>query len=123
MAKILIIDDDVQTTKLLEGMVTLNGHRATSVNNSNSAVEVAHAVSPDIILLDIMMPGISGIDLCKIFQATSELKHIPIIIVSALDDIGSKKDAFAAGARDFLTKPVLPKVLAHKIDSLLSGAY
>jgi DNA-binding response OmpR family regulator len=119
MAKILIIDDDVQTTKLLESIVALNGHKAASVNNSMDAVEVAHSITPDLILLDIMMPGINGIELCKIFQSTSELKHIPIIIVSALDDIGSKRDAANAGAKDFLTKPVLPKVLANKIAALI----
>ena len=119
MAKILIIDDDVQTTKLLESIVTLNGHQATSVNNSMDAVEVANSVMPDLILLDIMMAGINGIELCKIFQSTSTLKHISIIIVSALNDIGSKKDAFNAGARDFLTKPILSQVLASKIDAIL----
>jgi two-component system cell cycle response regulator len=119
MAKILIIDDDVQTTKLLEGIVVLNGHEAASVHNSMDAVEVANSITPDLILLDIMMPGINGIELCKIFQSTSELKHIPIIIVSALDDVGSKKDAFHAGAKDFLTKPVLPKILANKIAALI----
>jgi len=123
MAKILIIDDDVQTTKLLDSIVTLYGHQATSVNNSMSAVEVAHSATPDVILLDIMMPGISGIELCKVFQSTSKLKHIPIIMVSALDDIGSKKDSFNAGAKDFLTKPVLPKVLADKINSLLDALH
>jgi DNA-binding response OmpR family regulator len=119
MAKILIIDDDVQTTKLLEGMVSLQGHQPISVNNSMEAVEVARTVSPDLVLLDIMMPGINGIDLCKIFKSTSGLKHIPVIIVSALDDIGSKRDAANAGAKEFLTKPVMPKILAEKISSLL----
>jgi DNA-binding response OmpR family regulator len=119
MAKILIIDDDTQTTKLLEGIVTLSGHKAVSVNNSMSAVEVAQSTLPDVILLDIMMPGISGIELCKIFHSTSELKRIPVIIVSALNDTGSKKDAFNAGAKDFLTKPVLPKVLINKINTLI----
>jgi DNA-binding response OmpR family regulator len=119
MAKILIIDDDIQTTKLLEGIVKLHGHQPSSVNNSMSAVEVAHTIVPDLILLDIMMPGISGIELCKVFQSTSELKGIPIIIVSALDDIGSKKDAFNAGAKDFLAKPVFPKVLTDKINALV----
>jgi CheY-like chemotaxis protein len=121
MAKILIIDDDVQTTKLLEGIVTFNGHEAVSVNNSMNAVEVAHSTAPDLILLDIMMPGINGIELCKIFHSTTELKHIPIVIVSALNDVGSKKDAFNAGAKDFLTKPILPKILAEKIASLTGG--
>lgn len=119
MAKILIIDDDEQTTKLLENMVKLKGHEAISLNNSMNAVEVAHSTLPDLILLDIMMPGINGIELCKIFHSTSEIKNIPIIMVSALNDIGSKKDSFNAGAKDFLTKPVLPKVLADKIDALI----
>ena len=122
MAKILIIDDDVQTTKLLESMVVLFGHQATSVNNSMSAVEIANSTMPDLVLLDIMMPGINGIELCKIFQSTSALKHIAIIIVSALNDLGSKKDALHAGARDFLAKPILPQVLSDKINVILSGA-
>jgi DNA-binding response OmpR family regulator len=119
MAKILIIDDDIQTTKLLESIVALSGHKASSLNNSMSAVEVANSTTPDLILLDIMMPGINGIELCKIFQSTTDLRHIPIIIVSALNDIGSKKDAFNAGAKDFLTKPVHPKDLTNKIDALI----
>ena len=120
MAKILIIDDDMQTTKLLEGIVAVQGHKTVSVNNSMSAVEAANLSDPDLILLDIMMPGINGIQLCKIFKSTPDLKHIPIIIVSALDDIGSKKDAYNAGAKDFLTKPVRPKDLANKINALIA---
>lgn len=119
MAKILIIDDDIQTTTLLESIVTLHGHQPTSVTNSMNAVEMASTTDPDLILLDIMMPGINGIQLCKIFQSTPNLKHIPIVIVSALDDIGSKKDAFNAGAKDFITKPVRPKELAQKINALV----
>jgi CheY-like chemotaxis protein len=121
MAKILIIDDDTQTTILLESIVSLNGHQPTSVTNSMNAVEVANSTIPDLILLDIMMPGINGIQLCKIFLSTPSLRHIPIIIVSALDDIGSKKDAFNAGAKDFITKPVRPKELAQKINVLIDG--
>lgn len=120
MAKILIIDDDIQTTLLLEGIVKINGHEPSSVTNSMNAVEMANSMSPDLILLDIMMPGINGIQLCKIFKSTPNLKHIPIVIVSALDDIGSKKDAFNAGAKDFITKPVHPKELAQKINALIS---
>lgn len=120
MAKILIIDDDIQTAKLFEGIVSQKGHQATIVTNSMSAVEVANSNTPDLILLDIMMPGINGIQLCKIFQSTPDLKHIPIIIVSALDDVGSKKDAFNAGAKDFLSKPVRPKDLTNKINALIS---
>ncbi|HMU92006.1 MAG TPA: response regulator [Anaerolineales bacterium] len=118
MSKILIIDDDMETTKLLESLVKMNGHSPTSINNSADAIETANSIIPDLILLDIMMPRINGIQLCKMFQSTQTLKHIPIIIVSALNDIGSKKDAFNAGAKDFITKPFLPKELAQKINAL-----
>jgi PleD family two-component response regulator len=115
MAKILIIDDDIDTTNLLESIVKTKGHQPVSVNNSMSAVEMANSSNPDLILLDIMMPGINGIQLCKMFQSIPELKHIPVIIVSALNDIGSKKDAFKAGAKDFITKPLRPTELNQKI--------
>jgi PleD family two-component response regulator len=115
MAKILIIDDDIDTTNLLESIIKTKGHQPVSVNNSMSAVEAANSANPDLILLDIMMPGINGIQLCKMFQSIPELKHIPIIIVSALNDIGSKKDAFKAGAKDFITKPLRPTELNQKI--------
>lgn len=122
MAKILIVDDDIETTNLLKTIVIRKGHQPTSVNNSMSAVEVANSIFPDLILLDIMMPGINGIQLCKIFQSTPDLKHIPIIIVSAVNDIGSKKDAFNAGAKDFLTKPVRADDLTQKIETLVAGS-
>lgn len=122
MAKILIIDDDFNSTLLLESMLKLTNHQPTSVTNSMNAVEVANSTIPDLILLDIMMPGINGIQLCKIFQSTPTLKHIPIIIISALDDMGSKKDAFNAGAKAFIVKPVYPKDLASKIKELIPTA-
>ncbi len=122
MAKILIIDDDIETTKLLENFVKMNGHESFSINTSINAIETASSNPPDLILLDIMMPGINGIQLCKMFQSTQNLRHIPIIIVSALNDIGSKRDAFNAGAKDFITKPFFPRDLAARIDALLRRA-
>lgn len=118
MAKILIVDDDKETTNLLEKIVMMKGHQPASVNNSVKAVEQAHSIQPDIILMDILMPEINGIQLCKIFKAIPELKHIPIIIVSALNDTGSQRDTLNAGASDFLSKPVNPDVLAEKIANL-----
>jgi DNA-binding response OmpR family regulator len=119
MSKVMIIDDDMETTKLLESLLKINGHEPSAINNSVNALEMANSILPDLILLDIMMPGINGIQLCKMFQSTQNLKHIPIVIVSALNDIGSKKDAFNAGAKDFITKPFLPKDLAKRINALL----
>lgn len=122
MAKILIVDDDKETTNLLERIVTMKGHEPTSVNTSLSAVQVAHDVYPDAILMDIMMPEINGIQLCKIFKSIPTLKNIPIIIVSALNDAGSKRDTANAGASDFIAKPVDPEILAEKINTLIRAA-
>ncbi len=119
MAKILIVDDDIQTTALLESMVKMNGHEPVSVSLSRHAIQVASSSNPDIILLDIMMEGINGIELCKLLKADSNLKNIPVIMVSALSDIGSKRDSFNAGAVDFITKPVLPRDINERIKNVL----
>jgi DNA-binding response OmpR family regulator len=121
MAKILIVDDDIQTTTLLESLVKISGHEATTVNLSRNAIQVAGAINPDIILLDIMMEGINGIELCKLIKADSILGKTPVIMVSALDDIGSKRDAFNAGAVDFITKPVRPGDFTDRITDVLGG--
>ena len=114
-------NNDVETTNLLKNNVLRKGNKPTSIINM-STVEVANSTFPDLILLDIMIPGINAIQLCKIFQSTPDLKHIPIIIVSAVNDVGSKRDAFNAGARDFLSKPVRADDLAQRYKSGLSGA-
>lgn len=119
MAKILIVDDDIQTTTLLETLVTMNGHEPTSVNLSRHAIEVAGSINPDLILLDIMMEGVNGIELCKLIKADSSLRSVPVIMVSALDDIGSKRDSFNAGALDFITKPIRPHDFSERIQAAL----
>lgn len=122
MSKILIVDDDKETTNLLERIVSMKGHQPTSVNSSLLAVEVAHTVLPDVVLMDILMPEINGIQLCKIFKSIPTLKNIPIIIVSALNDAGSKRDTLNAGASEFVSKPVNPDTLAETIKNLTSAA-
>ncbi len=122
MAKVLIVDDDKETISLLERIVAIKGHQPSSATNSVSAVEAAHSISPDVILMDILMPEVNGIQLCKIFKAIPTLKHIPIIIVSALNDAGSQRDAMNSGASDFMSKPVSADILAQKIQNLVAAA-
>ena len=120
MAKILIVDDDLQTTTLLASLIKTTGNEPTSVNLSRNAIEVASSLQPDLILLDIMMEGIKGVELCKLIKADSNLKSIPVVMVSALDDIGSKRDSFNAGAVDFITKPVRPGDFTERIKEVLN---
>lgn len=118
MAKILIVDDDVETTALFENMIRNTGHEPVAVNSSLTAIETIKAEAPDLILLDIMMPNINGIELCKMIKATQAINNIPVVMVSALSDRGTKRDSANAGAEDFLTKPVLPHDFARKLKSL-----
>jgi DNA-binding response OmpR family regulator len=105
MPKILIVDDDVTITELMKALATMDGHEPTTVNDSLQAVEVANSVQPDLITLDLMMPGLTGFELCKLLHDDPKFSNTPIIIVSAKDDPESMAQAKQAGARDYLTKP------------------
>ncbi|GAB4449265.1 MAG: hypothetical protein OHK0041_10300 [Anaerolineales bacterium] len=105
MAKILIVDDDVTITELMKALVIMDGHDPTIVNDSLLAVETARAVNPDLITLDLMMPGLNGFELCEILHNDQAFLDTPIIVISAKDDTFSRERAFAVGARDYLIKP------------------
>ena len=119
MAKILIVDDDEQATTLLEKVLAIKGHVATSVNESAETIQVANSISPDLILLDLMMPEPNGFEVCKMLRADPNYSEIPIVIFSAMDDSESKEAAYAAGANDYLTKPVRMDDLAQTIEALI----
>ena len=120
MAKILIIDDDTTMTKLLTALVKMDGHTATAVNDSTKAVEIAASVEPDLITLDLMMPGLSGFELCELLHQDPRFAAIPIIIVSARDDSESKARALRAGAIDYMIKPFDADEFIQKIQELTS---
>ena len=120
MAKILIIDDDATMTKLLTALVKMDGHTATAVNDSTKAVEIAASVEPDLITLDLMMPGLSGFELCELLHQDPRFAAIPIIIVSARDDSESKARALRAGAIAYMIKPFDADEFIRKIQELTS---
>lgn len=105
MPKILIVDDDATITNLMQMLVKMEGHQPTTVNDSLKAIETAHSVKPDLITLDLMMPGLTGFELCELFRNDPKFASIPIVIVSAKDDTESKQKAMRLGATDYLTKP------------------
>lgn len=105
MAKILIVDDDITITELMKALVKLDGHEPTVVNDSLYALEAANSVEPDLITLDLMMPGLTGFDLCELLRNDPKFADTPVIIISAKDDPLSREKALAAGARDYMIKP------------------
>lgn len=120
MNKILVVDDDTSTTWLMENVLSKAGYEIHTVNNSQMAVAKALSTNPDLILLDLMMPGIDGIGICKALQAEPGTKKIPILVFSAVGDINSKLDAFSAGAKDYISKPVHIEELKSRIRTWLS---
>jgi DNA-binding response OmpR family regulator len=105
MAKILIVDDDILITGLMQTLVNMDGHEAIIVNDSNEAMETAISVRPNLITLDLMMPGLSGYDLCELLRANPQFNQTPIIIISAKEDTQSKEKALKLGATEYINKP------------------
>ena len=105
MAKIMIVDDDILITGLMESLVSIGGHQAIIVNNSTEAVDTAISTQPDLITLDLMMPHMSGYEICELLRADSRFDLTPIVIISAKEDTQSKEKALALGATEYITKP------------------
>lgn len=120
MSKILIVDDDVTITELMKMLVSMEGHQPTVVNDSLQALEVANSVDPDLITLDLMMPGMNGFELCELFHGDPKFANTPIIVVSAKDDPESRARAIKAGAIDYIIKPFRVDTLLNKIKELTS---
>jgi len=121
MPKILIVDDDITITELMKVLVTMEGHQPTTVNDSTKAIEVASSVNPDLITLDLMMPGLTGFELCELLHNDPKFEKIPIVIVSAKDDPESKEKALKAGATEYITKPFASDELMGKIKALTTS--
>jgi len=104
-ATILIVDDEITITELMKSVVKMDGHEPIIVNDSLQAMEVARSVDPDLITLDLMMPGLNGFELCELLHNDPDFSDTPIIIISAKDDPKSREKALAAGAREYMIKP------------------
>jgi DNA-binding response OmpR family regulator len=121
MPKILIVDDDITITELMKALMMMEGHQPTTLNDSTKALDVVSKVNPDLITLDLMMPGLSGFELCEMLHQDPRFAKIPIMVVSARDDQESKIKALQAGARDYLTKPFGVDALIRKVKELTSA--
>ena len=98
----------------------MDGHQPTIVNDSTKALDVAGSVKPDLITLDLMMPGMTGFELCEHLRQNPAFANVPIMIISAKDDNASKERAIQLGASAYLTKPFNVDELLQKIKELVS---
>ena len=113
-ADILIVDDTPTNLSLLTQMLAAQGYSVRAAANGQRALESARALPPDLIMLDIRMPGLDGFEVCQELKSHDQTREIPVIFISALDDIQDKVHGFKAGGVDYITKPFqLEEVLAR----------
>lgn len=117
--RILIVDDDVDSLKLIGLMLQRNGYDVLVANAGHPALAKAETERPDLIILDVMMPDMDGLEVCRRLRGNQTTQDIPIIMFTAKTLIDDKVKGFEAGADDYLTKPTHPAELASRVKSIL----
>ena len=118
ISKILVVDDDPDIVEILRYNLSLGGYNVKSAINGKEAIKKAKIFIPEIILLDVMMPEMDGIETCTILKEIPSLSNTRIIFLSARNEDYTQLSAFDAGADDYISKPVKPKILLKKIASI-----
>lgn len=116
--KILIADDEPDILEIIQYNLLNENYEVATAKNGDEAIEQAKRFNPDLIMLDIMMPGKNGIEVCNILRMQPAFKDTLIIFLTALSDEGTEVKGLESGADDFITKPVSPKVLLSKVNAL-----
>lgn len=119
MASILIVDDEPENLELLEAVLTPAGHTIREAGGGREALQAVEQEVPELILLDLMMPGVSGFDVCEMLRANERTARIPIIIVTALDQLPVKERILGLGADDYLTKPIQGAEVVARVAAML----
>jgi two-component system response regulator PrrA len=115
--RVLIVDDDDALRRSLGRNLRLEGFQVTDARDGRSALDAVHAYPPDVIVLDVTMPGIDGIDLTRRLRAVGD--DVPILILSARDGVDDRIVGLEAGADDYLVKPFIPRELVARLRALL----
>ncbi len=116
--KILIADDEPDILEILQFNLQNEGYEVITAKNGDEAIEAAKRNQPGLIILDVMMPGKNGIEVCNILRTQPSFKDTLIIFLSALSDETTEVRGLETGADDYLTKPISPKVLVSKVNAL-----
>src|SRR5215510_12026027 len=118
-ARVLVVDDILSNVKLLEAKLAAEYFEVLTASSGEQALTRVAAELPDIVLLDVMMPGMDGFEVCRRIKTNPKVAHIPIVMVTALDQPSDRVTGLEAGADDFLTKPVDDLALFARVKSLV----
>ena len=121
MAKILIVEDNALNIKLFCDLLAAHGHEPEAVTDSRTALDAARAFDPDLVITDIQLPHVSGLDLIRLIRKDDELAKVPIMAVTAYSARGDEERIRAAGAQAYVSKPISVVRFAETVDELLKG--
>ncbi len=121
-APVLIVDDDEQFLNLAASVLSRNGFSTYALSSTTNLMEALAEVRPELLILDLLMPGISGFDICKLLRQSTAWRNLPIVVTTALTGLDVRVAAFRAGADDYLTKPFVDEELLARIRVRLDRA-
>lgn len=120
MARIVVVEDDADILRLLELRLTRAGHQVTCAEDGVEGLEAVHRDHPDAVVLDWMMPRMSGLDLCRELRGDPELSSTPVLMLTAKTQPQDMERALASGADDYLMKPFVSTDFLARVDALLA---
>ena len=123
MAKILIVEDNALNIKLFCDLLAAHGHEPEAVTDSRQAIDAAHNFSPDLVITDIQLPHVTGLDLIRLIRADDQLAGVPIMAVTAYSARGDEERIRAAGAQAYVSKPISVMRFAQTVDQLLEHGH
>ena len=122
MAKILIVEDNALNVKLFCDLLAAHGHEPEAVTDSRQAMDAAHDFSPDLVITDMQLPHVTGLDLIRMIRADERLSEVPIMAVTAYSALGDEDRIRAAGAQAYVSKPISVVRFAETVDQLLKDS-
>ncbi|HVB84846.1 MAG TPA: response regulator [Rhodanobacteraceae bacterium] len=121
MAHILIIDDSPTDVRVFTTLLEKAGHRVSSAGNADDGIALVKRARPDLVIMDVIMPGMNGFQATRTLSRDAETQHVPILIITTKSMETDRVWGLRQGAKDFITKPVAEKELLARIQKLLPG--
>ena len=117
--RILVVDDEAYVVRSLHFVLERAGYTVLEARDGQGALEAARRERPDLIFLDILLPQVDGIEVCRAVKSSEELRSIPVIMLTAKSQEIDREEAFAAGADEYMTKPFSPSRAVERVDAFL----
>ena len=122
MAKILVAEDDRDIRDLITFTLQYAGHEVVSVTDGTQAVEMARVEVPDLIVMDVRMPGMTGYEACRLLKESGPTRHVPVVFLSAKGQEQEVQRGLEAGGTDYILKPFVPEQFARRVQEILARA-